>query len=149
MTLKMSIPEMHEFMNTVFPQMLNVFEVLEAEPYRLKVRMKITEAHVRPGGTVSGPAMFTAVDCAYYMATLAMIGPQALTVTTSCSIDFMRKPALTDLIAEARVLKLGKVLSVGDVLLYSEGMAEPVAHANLTYSIPKPRSEGGNIIPNL
>lgn len=137
MTLKMTIPEIHEFLDRVFPQMKGAFEVLELAPYRLKLRMKITDDDLRPGGTVSGPAMFTAADCAYYIATLAMIGPKALAVTTSCSIDFMRKPEPTDLIAEARVLKLGKVLSVGDVLLYSEGMDEPVAHANLTYSIPK------------
>lgn len=139
MTLKMNIPEIHEFLDREFPQMKGAFEVLELEPYRLKLRMKITEENLRPGGTVSGPAMFTAVDCAYYIATLSMIGPEALAVTTNCSVDFMRKPAQTDIIAEARVLKLGKVLSVGDVLLYSEGQEEPVAHANLTYSIPKPR----------
>lgn len=139
MTLKMNIPEIHEFLDREFPQMKGAFEVLELEPYRLKLRMKITEENLRPGGTVSGPAMFTAVDCAYYIATLSMIGPEALAVTTNCAVDFMRKPAQTDIIAEARVLKLGKVLSVGDVLLYSEGQDEPVAHANLTYSIPKPR----------
>lgn len=137
MNLKMTISEMHDFLDDVFPQMEGAFEIIESEPCRLKVRMKVTEANLRPGGTVSGPTMFTAVDCAYYMATLAMIGPKELTVTTNCSIDFMRKPGQTDLIAEARVLKLGKVLSVGDVLLYSEGIEEPVAHANLTYSIPK------------
>ena len=137
MTPQMNIREMQEFVDTVFPQMIGNFEVLEIEPYRTKIRMKITGDDLRPGGTVSGPAMFTAVDCAFYMATLSMIGPEALTVTTNCSIDFMRKPAPGDLIAEARVLKLGKVLSVGDVMLYSEGMDEPVAHANLTYSIPK------------
>ena len=143
MTLKMSIPEIHEFLDRVFPQMKGAFEVLELAPYRLKLRMKITDDDLRPGGTVSGPAMFTAVDCAYYIATLSMIGPEALAVTTSCSVDFMRKPEPTDLIAEARVLKMGKVLSVGDVLLYSEGMDLPVAHANLTYSIPKSRGNMG------
>jgi len=139
MTPKMNVTEMQEFVDTVFPQMIGNFEVLEIAPYRTKIRMKISENDLRPGGTVSGPTMFSAVDCAFYMATLAMIGPEALTVTTNCSIDFMRKPAQCDLIAEARVLKLGKVLCVGDVMLYSEGMDEPVAHANLTYSIPKPR----------
>lgn len=137
MNVKMSIPEMHEFLFRVFPQMKDMFEILEVSPYRLKLRMKITEENLRPGGTVSGPSMFTAVDCAYYIATLAMIGPEALAVTTSCSIDFMRKPEPVDLIADVRILKLGKVLSVGDVLLYSKGMDAPVAHANLTYSIPK------------
>ena len=139
MNTKMTIPEMHEFLARVFPQMKGAFEILESEPYHLKLRMKITKDDLRPGGTVSGPAMFTAVDCAYYIATLAMIGPEALAVTTSCSINFMRKPLPVDLIAEARVIKLGKVLSVGDVMLYSEGMDEAVANAHLTYSIPKPR----------
>ncbi len=139
MNTKMTISEMHVFLDQVFPQMKGVFEILESEPYRVKVRMKIADEHLRPGGTVSGPAMFTAADCAFYIATLAMIGPEALTVTTNCSINFMRKPKPTDLIAEARVIKLGKVLSVGDVMLYSEGSDEAVAHAHLTYSIPKPR----------
>ncbi len=137
MTVKMSIPEMQEFLDRVFPQMKGAFTILEVAPFRVKVRMRITNDDLRPGGTVSGPAMFTAVDCAYYIATLAMIGPEALAVTTSCHIDFMRRPAPTDLIAEARILKLGKVLSVGDVLVYSDGMVEPVAHANLTYSMPQ------------
>jgi len=139
MNTKMTIPDMHEFLARVFPQMKGAFEILESEPYRLKLRMKITDADLRPGGTVSGPAMFTAVDCAHYIATLAMIGPEALAVTTSCSINFMRKPSPTDLIAEARVIKLGKVLSVGDVMLFSEGSDKAVAHAHLTYSIPKSR----------
>lgn len=137
MTLKMSIADLHEFLATDFPQVGEQFEVLDLEPYYLRTRMKVSEVNLRPGGTVSGPTMFTLADCAYYLATLAMIGPKALTVTTNCSINFMRKPTCNDLIGEARVLKLGKVLSVGDVLIYSEGMKEPVAHANLTYSIPK------------
>jgi uncharacterized protein (TIGR00369 family) len=71
------------------------------------------------------------------MATLAHIGPKALAVTTNCSIDFMRKPqAGKDVVAHARLLKLGKQLSVTDVLLYSEGMKKPVARATLTYAIP-------------
>jgi len=68
---------------------------------------------------------------------LAMIGPQGLAVTTNCSMDFMRKPeAGKDLIAECKLLKLGRVLAVGDVLIYSDGQAQPVARASMTYSIP-------------
>jgi uncharacterized protein (TIGR00369 family) len=85
--------------------------------------------------------MFALADCAYYMATLALIGREALTVTTNCSIDFMRKPGPGDLIAEARVLKLGRTLSVGDVLIFSPGVEGVIARASLTYSIP-PRSIG-------
>ncbi len=132
----MSIAEMHAFLDAVFPQMRGRFAVRDIAPYRLSVEMSVGEADLRPGGTVSGPAMFTLADCAFYMATLAMIGPKALTVTTNCAIDFMRKPAPGPLWAEARVLKLGKTLSVGDATLYSVGMDAPVAHANLTYAIP-------------
>lgn len=137
MTLAMTINEIHDFLIRVFPEVCDDFDVLELSDDEITVRMNITDKHLRPGGTVSGPSMFTLADVSYYLATLAHIGPKALTVTTSCSIDFMRKPAPANLIAKARVLKLGKALSVGDVMLYSEGMDKPVAHANLTYSIPK------------
>ncbi len=139
MSLKMTIDQLHDLISDVFPQVEDSFEVLELAPHEIMVRMKMQDQHLRPGGTVSGPAMFLLADCAYYLVTLAMIGPKALAVTTNCSIDFMRKPTPGDMIAEARVLKLGKMLSVGDVLLYSEGQDKPVAHANLTYSIPPER----------
>ncbi len=81
-------------------------------------------------------SIFSLADCAFYVATLAMIGREALAVTTSLSINFLRKPARRDLIGEARILKLGKRLSVGDVTLYSEGDDRPVAHATMAYAIP-------------
>jgi acyl-coenzyme A thioesterase PaaI-like protein len=81
--------------------------------------------------------MFSLADCAIYLAVLAMIGPQGLAVTTNGSIDFMRKPAAgADMIAQCRLLKLGRVLAVGEVLMVSEGMDQPVARASMTYSIP-------------
>ncbi len=139
MELKMTIAEVTAFLRNVFPQIDNDFEVLSLSTDEVVVRMKVEDRHLRPGGTVSGPSMFSLADVSYYIATLALIGPEALTVTTNCSIDFMRKPGPTDMIAKARVLKLGRTLSVGDVLLYSEGQAAPVARANLTYSIPSKR----------
>jgi acyl-coenzyme A thioesterase PaaI-like protein len=81
--------------------------------------------------------MFGLVDVGVYIALLARIGPVALAVTTNCSIDFMRKPQSgKDLLAEIRILKLGRTLAVGDVLVFSEGGDDPVARASLTYSIP-------------
>lgn len=133
---KFTIPEMHAYMAEVFPELGPRFEILELAPYRLVARMTTQPGDLRPGGTVSGPTLFALADCAFYMATLAMIGREALAVTTGASIDFMRKPEPGRLIAEARVLKLGRVLSVGDVLVFSEGVAGPVARASLTYSIP-------------
>jgi len=92
---------------------------------------------LRPGATVSGPTMFLLADVTFYLATLSIIGPKSLTVTTNCSINFLRKPNEKNLTSKARILKLGKTLSVGDVLIYSEDINEPVAHASLTYSIPQ------------
>ena len=139
MELKLDARELTAYLDDVFPQMAGRFTIERLVPMELTCRMRITEADLRPGDTVSGPAMFTAADCAFYMATLAMVGRQALTVTTSCTINFMRKPGLGDIRAEARILKLGRSLSVGDVLLYSDGVEAPVAQASLTYSIPPGR----------
>ena len=139
MSLKMTIPEVTSFLAEVFPQIDRDFTILEMSEDEIVVRLNVEERHLRPGGTVSGPSMFALADVAYYIATLSRIGPEALTVTTNCSINFMRKPAETNMIARARVLKLGKTLSVGDVLLYSEGNGAPVAQASLTYAIPPKR----------
>ena len=136
MQLHFTIPEMHAYLAEVFPQLGPRFEVLELRPAFVEVRMITAEADLRPGGTVSGPTIFALADCAFYIATLALVGRQALTVTTSCSIDFLRKPAPGELRAKARVLKLGRSLSVGDVLVFSDGHDGPVARAGLTYSIP-------------
>ncbi|KIN60936.1 Thioesterase family domain protein [Sulfitobacter noctilucae] len=133
----MSAEELNAFLVEVFEQVADDFAVDEVAPGAVTMRLLTSDKHLRPGGTISGPAMFGLVDVAAYVVTLAHIGPKALAVTTNCSIDFMRKPeAGVALVAKARLLKLGKQLSVTDVLLFSEGMDQPVARASLTYAIP-------------
>ncbi|MFV0358620.1 PaaI family thioesterase [Tropicimonas sp.] len=135
--LKMDMAGLDTFMADEFPQVAGNFAIERVDGRGLCLRLKVDEMHLRPGGTVSGPSIFALADCAVYLAILARIGPVALAVTTSCSIDFMRKPAAgRDLLCETRLLKLGRVLAVGDALIYSEGQPEPVARATLTYSIP-------------
>ena len=113
------------------------FAVERVGPEELVLRLQVAERHLRPGGTVSGPTIFALADVAMYLAILSRIGPVALAVTTNCAIDFMRKPpAGQDLTGAARLLKLGRSLAVGDVLVFSDGMTEPVARASLTYAIP-------------
>jgi uncharacterized protein (TIGR00369 family) len=125
------------FLARDFGQVAEDFAVERADAAGVLLRLKVAERHLRPGGTVSGPTMFALADVAMYLAILSRIGPVALTVTTNCAIDFMRKPvAGRDLLGEARVLKLGRNLAVGDVMLFSEGRADPVARASLTYAIP-------------
>ncbi len=136
----MTAVELQGFLAREFGQVVNDFAVERAEVDGVTLRLRVAERHLRPGGTVSGPSMFALVDVAMYLAILCRIGPKALTVTTNCGIDFMRKPAAgQDLLAEARILKLGRVLVVGDVLVFSEGLPDPVARAGLTYSIPPER----------
>ena len=134
--LEMTAAELAAYLDEVFPQIEGMMRIETLEPYRALLRMPVADRHLRPGGTVSGPTLFTLADCAFYVATLSMIGRQALTVTTNVSINFMRKPTTADLLCEARILKLGRTLSVGDATIFSEGSPEPVAHASLTYSIP-------------
>ena len=125
-----------DFLKREFPQVSQSFNILDTSENNFSMLMQITDEHLRPGGTVSGPTMFLLADVTFYLATLNMIGLKSLTVTTNCSINFLRKPNKKDLVSKARILKLGKTLSVGDVLIYSQGLNEPVAHASLTYSIP-------------
>lgn len=132
----MDVTSLSAFLAAQFPQVAEDL-VIEEAAEELVVRLKVREAHLRPGGTVSGPSMFALADVGIYLAILARIGPVALAVTTNASIDFLRKPvAGVDLIARVRILKLGRVLAVGDALIYSDGQGQPVARASMTYSIP-------------
>ncbi|MEM8980097.1 MAG: PaaI family thioesterase [Pseudomonadota bacterium] len=137
MALMMDRAELEAFLSEVFPQMEGDFRIESLEEGSIAVRLNTSDKHLRPGGTVSGPSMFSLADVAAYMLVLAHIGPQALAVTTNCSIDFMRKPESgKDLICEGRLLKLGRALAVSDVYMRSEGSDKIVARASLTYSIP-------------
>jgi uncharacterized protein (TIGR00369 family) len=101
-----------------------------------RVRKAFNSNSIRPGGTISGPTMMGLADFALYVAIFSAIGPQTLAVTTNLNINFLRKPAQGDLIADARLMKVGKRLVIGEVTLYSDGDDEPVAHVTATYSVP-------------
>lgn len=102
----------------------------------VRVRRAYHADYLRPGGTISGPTMMELADFAMYVAVFSAIGAQPLAVTTNLTINFLRKPAQADLLAEAKLLKVGKRLAVGEVAIYSDGSDEPVAHVTSTYSIP-------------
>lgn len=140
---------MNAFMAEHFPQagIGQDYRVEALAPMSARLRLVYGERHLRPGGTISGPSMFTLADLAIYAAILGELGvgedparadasAGALSVTTNLSINFLRKPEPRDLIGEARLMKLGRRLAVGEVWMRSEGEGEPVAHAVATYSIP-------------
>jgi len=136
----MTAMEISQFLAREFPQSTpERTEIVELTDGFTKVRRAMEAADLRPGGTVSGPAMMALADTTMYIVLLAMIGPVALAVTTNLTINFLRKPGLGDMLAEARLLKLGRRLAVGEVTLFSGDRSEPVAHCTLTYSIPPRR----------
>jgi len=128
--------EIEAFMKTDFPQAKCTVEAVGEQS--ATVRHPIGFDELRPGGTVSGPVLMAVADYALYVAILGEIGIVSLTVTTSLTINFMRKPSSTkDIIGKCTLLKVGKSLVVGEVSLYSEGDENAVAHVVGTYSIPR------------
>ncbi len=136
---KLSAAEVNLFLAEVFPQIAigRSFRVEVTRHLFARLRMGYGDHLLRPGGTISGPAMFALADVAMYAAVLASIGRVALAVTTNLTINFLRKPGPRDMIGEARILKLGKRLAVGEIALHSDGEAELAAHATATYSLPE------------
>ncbi len=121
----LSTDDLNAFLMREFPQIGEDFVVEHVGPLTARMRLLHHERRLRPGGTISGPAMFGLADVALYAAILANVGPVALAVTTSLNINFLRKPEPADLIGEARLLKLGKRLAVGEVSITGRGQARP------------------------
>lgn len=131
----LTVQDLQAIVDDAFPDHeVATIESLDGET--LVVYLPTDERHSRPGGTVSGPTMMALADNAAWLVILAHIGPVLLAVTTSLHIDFLRKPALGDLMVRARLIKLGRRLAVVDVELYSRGETELVAKSQVTYSIP-------------
>lgn len=139
MPAQMTVRELEGFLRTEFPQMFRGTSIAieQADGRYCRIRQAYNEGMLRPGGTVSGPTLMALADFAMYVVLLSAIGPIGLAVTTNLNINFLSKaPAGHDLISEARLLKLGKRLAVGEVTLYSAVGPDPVAHVTSTYSIP-------------
>ena len=136
---KMTVPELAKFLHAEFPQAFRSGDVLieEADGSSCRLRQRFSEQMLRPGGTISGPTLMALADLAMYVVLLSAIGPVGLAVTTNLSINFLRKGSPgQDVLAAARLLKLGKRLAVGEVNLLSGSSPDPIAHVTATYSIP-------------
>jgi uncharacterized protein (TIGR00369 family) len=137
----MNAQDIDAFLDREFPQIHvngRVYSVTEVRPGEAVVRLDASEAHLRPGGTVSGPTLFALADLAAYAVLLAHIGPIPLAVTTSATVNFLRKPPPGTVYAMARLLKLGKRLAVIEIGIAPTARAmDLVAHATATYSIPQ------------
>ncbi|AWM07891.1 PaaI family thioesterase [Bradyrhizobium symbiodeficiens] len=136
---KMSVADVEQFLRVEFPQAFSGDDIMieSADGQTCLLRQRFSEKMLRPGGTVSGPTLMALADFAMYVVLLSAIGPVGLAVTTNLNINFLRKgqPG-QDVLAEARLLKLGKRLAVGEVKLLSGTSPDPIAHVTSTYSIP-------------
>lgn len=109
-------------------------ECLEAGYARM--RMQFDERHIRPGGTISGPLLVMVADAALYAMVMSVLGMELLAVTSNLNIHFLRKPSPVDVIGEATMIRKGRRNIVGQVMLYSDGEAEPIAHVTGSYAVP-------------
>lgn len=139
MTPKMTAQEVNDFMRKVYPQLNaahSAFVVTDVFAGGCTVRLNADERHLRPGGTVSGPSLFTLADIGGYVCVLTHAGPDALSVTINININFLRKAEAGPVDGHCRILKLGKRLMVFDIDIRAGRDQHTVAHATGTYSIP-------------
>ena len=137
--MKMDPAEIEQFLRAEFPQAFagDDIRIESADGRTCVLRQRFSDRMLRPGGTVSGPTLMSLADFAMYVVLLSAIGPVGLAVTTNLNINFLRKgQAGQDVFAEAKILKLGKRLVVGEVTLLSGDSPDPIAHVTATYSIP-------------
>jgi uncharacterized protein (TIGR00369 family) len=136
---RMTAAELDAFLRIELPLMFDYddLSIEHADGRTCRVRQRFREDMLRPGGTVSGATLMALADCAMYLVVLSAIGPVSLAVTTNLNINFLRKGAPgQDVLAIAKLLKLGRRLAVGEVTLLSGTSTDPIAHATVTYSIP-------------
>ena len=141
MKLQFSISELSSYLDEVFPQVVNQYKILALEPGYAKIVQNISSENLRPGGTVSGPTIFSLVDIGMYILLLAHIGNEPLAVTTNRSIDFLHKPnAGEDMVDDCSLLKLGSTLIVGEVIVKASRQEDLLERSSIAYFRPKVKS---------
>ncbi|CAA0110961.1 Uncharacterised protein [BD1-7 clade bacterium] len=133
-----STQRLNTFFSEMFPESGVVVESVGTRSARM--RMCISRRHLRPGDTVSGPAMMELADALLHAAILGELGLEWEAVTTNLNINFLRSPLSNkDLVGHCSLIKVGRTQIVGEANIYSDGFSEPVAHAVGTYAIPVER----------
>ena len=130
-----NVEDLKAYFEKIFFQKASRFEFLEIDDGHSLVKLSPKEEDLRPGDTVSGPVMFEIADCAFYAAVLFK-DPDPMSVTVNCSMNFFRRPNVSDLFARAAILKFGQKLVVGEVTIYSGSLENTVAQAMMTYARP-------------
>jgi uncharacterized protein (TIGR00369 family) len=108
----LDIARLEALIDDRFPQIHSGGRILTIEEIGnrcARVRMRRHERTIRPGGTVSGPAMFTLADFSVYVAIIATLGEAGFeAVTTNLNINFLAKPEARDMVSTVRLIRLGR-----------------------------------------
>lgn len=134
----MNAAEIEQFLAEHFPQAQGWTRIVAIREDELDLLLPFADEHLRPGGTISGPSLMALADSAMYYLLLSKLGPVALAVTTSLHINFLRRPPAADVLATARLLKLGSKLAIGEVHMRTTEGGALVAQASVTYALPPP-----------
>lgn len=134
---KVSVEEANSFLNSAFDRPDHQAKITVMEPGRAVQRLEAQEEHLRPGGYISGPTQMAVADSAAYMAVMTLTGIEPMTVTSNLNINFLRPCIGAAVVADARVMKIGKALAVMNVEIKAEGDNRLSSHAVVTYAIPR------------
>ena len=134
---QISIKDISKKLKHIFPQVADKYEIISLKSNYSEVKLLSNNKNLRPGNTISGPSMFELADLSFYIAIMASTDLGEKSVTTNVSINFIKKPLLSNLLGISQIKKIGKRLVVGDVEILSEDKKEIYAQALFTYSIPR------------
>ena len=134
---QISIKEISKKLKDIFPQVADKYEIISLKSNYSEVKLLSNNKNLRPGNTISGPSMFELADLSFYIAIMASTDLGDKSVTTNVSINFIKKPLLSNLLGISQIKKMGKRLVVGDVEILSEDKKQIYAQALFTYSIPR------------
>ena len=134
---QISIKEISKKLKDIFPQVADKYEIISLKSNYSEVKLLSNNKNLRQGNTISGPSMFELADLSFYIAIMASTDLGDKSVTTNVSINFIKKPLLSNLLGISQIKKMGKRLVVGDVEILSEDKKQIYAQALFTYSIPR------------
>ena len=134
---QISIKEISKKLKDIFPQVADKYEIISLKSNYSEVKLLSNNKNLRPGNTISGPSMFELADLSFYIAIMASTELGDKSVTTNVSINFIKKPLLSNLLGISKIKKMGKTLIVGDVEILSDDKKQIYAQAFFTYSIPR------------
>lgn len=134
----LDLPTLSAFLDEAFPAAARPAfgDLVAVHSGHARMQLEPGPAMIRPGDIVSGPTLMGLVDVAAYAVVLAHIGPVAMAVTNSLNIAFLRACRLEPVMADARLLKLGRRLATVDVRIWQGVEDNLIAQATVGYALP-------------